>query len=107
MSKCITCRTCPRCKDTYPGKLDRDGNHFYICGIGGNMVYKEPRKVKRALGKGYIHYSESSCGLYGSIEEALENMTRSERERYYESMEPEKRQISIFDLVGEGEKEND
>ena len=47
----IKCDTCPRCKDTYPDKVDFDGNHFHICGMSGNMVYTEPRKVKRQVGR--------------------------------------------------------
>ena len=82
MSDYIRCDTCPWCYDRYPGKLDRDGHHFYICGVGGNMVYKEPRKVKRISGSGYLHYPVSGCGLYKSVEEALEHMTEPEIARY-------------------------
>lgn len=91
----ITCKTCPRCKDTYPNKLDRDGNKFYICGMSGNMVYKEPRKVKKACGYGYIHYSVSSCGLYDTVDDVLKDMTTSEKERYWNSQNIETRQLSI------------
>lgn len=80
----IKCDTCPRCKDTYPGKLDSNGYHFYICGMSGNIVYKEPHKIKRYKGKGYIDLGISSCGLYETIEDALKHMTESERRRYYE-----------------------
>lgn len=78
----IQCDTCPRCKDTYPGQLDADGYHFYICGMSGNKVYKEPHQVKRISGSGYIHYTVSGCGLYKSIEDALSQMTESEIRRY-------------------------
>lgn len=84
LSKKIRCDTCPRCKDTYPGKLDNNGYHFYICGMGGNMVYKKPREVRRHSGGGYIHFPVSTCGLYDTIENALKDMTESERRRYYE-----------------------
>ena len=57
----IKCDTCPRCKDTYPDKVDFDGNHFHI------------------------HYSISSCGLYESIEDALSHMTESEIRRWKEN----------------------
>jgi hypothetical protein len=80
----IRCDTCPYCKDTYPGKLDSQGNHFHICGMTGNMVYTEPRKEKRYSGSGWIHYGVSSCGLFGTKEEVLEHMTEIERKRYYE-----------------------
>lgn len=80
----IKCDTCPRCKDSYPGKLDSNGYLFYICGMGGNIVYKEPHKIKRYKGKGYIDLGISSCGLYETIEDALKHMTESERRRYYE-----------------------
>lgn len=78
----IKCDTCPRCKDTYPDKLDCNGNHFYICGMSGNIVYKEPWKEKRLCGSGYIHHSVSGCGLYESVEDALKHMTESERRRW-------------------------
>lgn len=85
----IKCDTCPRCKDTYPGKLDAFGNHFHICGMGGNMVYTEPRKEKRIYGSGYIHYSVSSCGLYETVEDALKHMTESEVRRWKERQSAE------------------
>lgn len=78
----IKCNECPRCKDTYPGKLDCYGHHFHICGMFGNMVYTEPRKVKREVGHGYIHYGVSSCGLYETVEDALSHMTESEIRRW-------------------------
>ena len=52
----VKCIDCPRCKDKYPGKLDKDGYHFYICGMSGNIVYKEPHKFRRACGKGYLPF---------------------------------------------------
>lgn len=78
----IKCDTCPRCKDTYPGKLDRDGYHYHICGMSGNIVYTIPHKIKRASGRGYIHCGISSCGLYDTVENALKSMTDSERRRW-------------------------
>ena len=82
----IRCDACPYCKDTYPGKLDADGNHFFICGMGGNMVYTQPRKVKRYSGPGYIKFGVSSCGIFETVEDALASMTEIERQRYYERM---------------------
>ena len=58
----IKCDTCPRCKDVYTDRLDYNGNHFFICGMSGNIVYKEPWKEKRLCGSGYIHHSVSGCG---------------------------------------------
>lgn len=51
MKEYIKCPECPRCKPQ-PGK--RDGVKWGICHNGGNMVYLEPRKIKRARGSGYI-----------------------------------------------------
>ena len=45
-----------------PGK--RDGVKWGICHNGGNMVYLEPRKIKRASGSGYIYKPISSCGMH-------------------------------------------
>lgn len=45
----IKCDTCPRCKDTYPGKVDADGYHFHICGMSGNIVYTIPHKISWLL----------------------------------------------------------
>ncbi len=78
----IYCDTCPRCKDIYPDKLDNDGYHFCICGMSGNIVYKEPHKMQRYNGKGYIHLGISTCGLYETIDDILKTMTESERKRY-------------------------
>jgi len=86
MADYIRCDTCPRCYDAAPGELDRDGYHFFICGNGGNMVYKKPRRVKRISGSGYIHYPVSGCGLYKSVEDALAQMTAPEIERYRKEM---------------------
>ena len=47
MAEKLLCKECPRCKDIYPGKVDSNGDHFCICGMGGNKVYPEPRRVKR------------------------------------------------------------
>ena len=85
LAKKIRCDTCPRCKDIYPpDKVDSFGNHFCICGMGGNMVYPKPRKEKRYSGKGYIHYDIDGCGLYDTIDEALAAMNDIERQDYYE-----------------------
>lgn len=80
----IRCDVCPRCKDSYPDKVDFYGNHFCICGMTGNMVYTEPRKIKRDTGSGYIHFSTSSCGLYETVEDVLSHMTESEIRRWEE-----------------------
>ena len=80
----IRCNECPRCKDEYPDKLDRDGYPFQICGMTGNIVYTIPHKIKKYSGNGYIHLGVSGCGLYQTIEEALEHMTESERRRWKE-----------------------
>lgn len=78
----IKCDTCPRCKDKYPGKLDRDGYHFHICGMSGNIVYTVPRRIRRLSGRGYINCGVSSCGLYETVEDALKSMTETERRRW-------------------------
>ena len=83
----IKCDVCPWCKDAYPGKLDTDGYHFYICGVSGNKVYKEPHKIKRYNGKGYISLGISSCGLYETVEDALAKMTESERRTWRKGRE--------------------
>ena len=80
----IHCSECPRFKDHDPDKVDYHGNHFGICGMSGNMVYPAPRKEKRYNGHGYIHFGESSCGLYKTFEEAFAKMTKIEQERYLE-----------------------
>jgi hypothetical protein len=80
----IKCDTCPRCKDVYPGELDRDGFHFCICGMSGNIVYQIPHKIKRASGHGWIHFGIGSCGLYKSVEDALNHMTEPEVRRWRE-----------------------
>lgn len=80
----IKCDECPRCKDVYPEKLDRDGYHFCICGMSGNIVYTTPHRVKRATGSGYISYGIDSCGLYDTIEDALAHMTQAEIRRWKE-----------------------
>ena len=78
----INCDTCPRCYDPYPDKVDIHGNHFNICHLTGNIVYTEPWKEKRYSGHGYIHHSVSTCGLYETIEDALNHMTKTEIERW-------------------------
>ena len=86
----IKCDTCPRCKDSYPGKVDYYGYPFRICGVTGNMVYVVPCKIKRRSGKGYIYHGISSCGLYDTVEDALAHMTESERRRWKETQEMER-----------------
>jgi len=78
----IRCNECPRYKDVYPGKVDPTGYHFGICGMTGNKVYAIPRKIKRPSGRGYIHKGIGSCGLYDSVEDALEHMTEAEVRRW-------------------------
>lgn len=78
----IKCNECPRCKDTYPDKVDNDGYHFHICGMSGNIVYTIPHKTKRYSGNGYISLGISSCGLYENVEDVLKNMTESERRQW-------------------------
>ena len=80
----VKCDTCPRSKDAYPGKTDRDGYHFHICGMSGNIVYPAPHRIKRASGSGYINCGISSCGLYETVEDVLSRMTDSEIRRWKE-----------------------
>lgn len=82
MANKIKCDVCPRCKDTYPGKLDNDGYHFHICGMSGNKVYTIPHKFKKANGTGYIQCDISGCALYDSVDDALKDMTESEISRW-------------------------
>ena len=77
----IKCDKCPRCKDVYPGKLDSYGYHYHICGMGGNIVYTTPHKIKKACGKGWLSYGVSGCGLYDTVEDALQHMTDAEKQR--------------------------
>lgn len=81
----VLCRDCPKCKDVYPGKLDRDGYHFHICGMGGNIVYPEPHKIKRECGSGYLSFGPGSCGIFETIDDVLKHMTESEIRRWKES----------------------
>ena len=83
----IKCNECLQCKDTYLGRVDNDGYHFHICGMGGNTVYTIPRKINRYSGKGYIYRDISSCGIYKTVEDALEDMTEPERRRWRETNE--------------------
>ena len=76
----IHCSECPRFEDR--DKVDYQGNHFGICKMTGNIVYPAPRKEKRYNGHGYIHFGESSCGLFNTFEEAFAKMTKVEQERY-------------------------
>lgn len=85
--KYVHCNECPYCYDPDPAYVDYFGNHPKICGMSGNMVYTEPRKVKRLTGSGYIHYDIGSCGLYRTVEDALKSMCESERRRYYKNQE--------------------
>lgn len=81
----IKCDTCPRYKDSYPGKLDTDGYHFGICGLTGNKVYAIPHRIKRLAGSGYLNFGIGSCGLYDTVEDALAHMTEAEVRRWEES----------------------
>ena len=80
----IRCDTCPYCKDTYPDKLDRDGYHFCICGMTGNIVYTTPHKIKRVTGSGYIHCGISSCGIFESFEDVWKKMTEPQQRHWKE-----------------------
>lgn len=94
----IKCSECPRCKDTYPDKLDFYGNHFYICGMSGNKVYTKPRRERKYSGKGWMKFSESSCGIYSTFDDAFNAMTETERKRWNESHRQYK-QITINDIL--------
>lgn len=95
----IKCKDCPRCKDVYPPEtVDHYGNHFCICGMGGNIVYPYPRKEKRYNGSGYIKFSEDSCGIYKTFEDAFNAMSKPEQLRWKAK---NKKQISIFDILEE------
>ena len=94
----VKCAECPRCKDS--GRIDHNGNHFCICGMSGNMVYPEPRKEKRMSGRGWIHFSESSCGLYNTFDDAFNAMTAIEQKRWTEKNEANK-QITILEWLEE------
>lgn len=48
------------------------GVKWGICHNGGNMVYLEPRKIKRARGSGYIYEPISSCRMYEKEEGGIE-----------------------------------
>ena len=95
----INCSECPRCKDVYPADcVDHHGNHFCIWGMGGNIVYTYPRKERKYNNQGWIHFPESSCGLYNTFEDAFKAMTKPEQDRWKAKHEP---QISIFELIQE------
>ena len=79
----IHCKDCPRCKDSR--RTDNNGNHFSICGMTGNMVYTEPRREKRFSGKGWIRFSDSSCGIYETFDDAFDAMTKTEQKRWRDS----------------------
>ena len=83
----LKCDECPRCNDTYPGTVDKDGYHFHICGMSGNIVYPTSHRIKRATGSGYINCGVDSCGLYESVEDALAHMTESQIRRWKEGKE--------------------
>ena len=57
----LDCPECPQCK---PQDTIKNGARWGVCGMGGNIVYLEPWKEKRANGSGYIHHGVSSCGLF-------------------------------------------
>ena len=57
----IDCPECPKCK---PQEGLKNGVRWGICGMSGNIVYLEPRKIKRISGSGYIYHNVSSCGLF-------------------------------------------
>lgn len=96
----LKCKDCPRFKDA--GHIDYEGNHFGICGMGGNMVYPEERKVKRVSGRGYIHYQPDGCGMYDTVEQALAKMTKSDVRRYKEKMQ--KKVVSALKKLLERER---
>lgn len=81
----LMCDTCPRYKDVYPDRLDRDGYHFGICGLTGNKVYAIPHRIKRLVGSGYMKLGISTCGLYNTVEDALAHMTDVEVRRWEEN----------------------
>lgn len=101
----IKCSECPRCNNLYLGVLDRNGNHFCICGMTGNKVYTTPRKEKKYNGKGWIKFSESSCGIYDTFEEAFKSMTKPEQMRY--NIFHKAKQLSLFDMTGEEHDKQD
>ena len=82
LSKKLKCRDCPRCYDGAPGKFNIDGVHCYICGMSGNIVYKDPWRQERLSGSGYINHGPGGCGLYDSVEDALSDMTEAEKRRW-------------------------
>ena len=94
----IKCSECPRCKPT--GRTDRNGYPFCICGMSGNIVYQVPRKEKRYSGNGYIHFSESSCGIYDTFDKAFNAMTKTEQDRWNRS-HFESKQLSFEDFIKE------
>lgn len=79
ISQKLRCRDCPQCLDNYPGKKNAEGVHFYICGMTGNKVYKDPWIEKRNSG-GYFHHGAGSCGLYDCGKHVF-NMTEAEKRR--------------------------
>ena len=84
MGEKIKCDVCPRCNDVDPGKVDKYGYHFCICGMGGNIVYTVPHREKKVSGHGWIDFPVSGCGLYDTVEDALADMTDVERRRWAE-----------------------
>lgn len=98
----IMCSQCPFCKDVYPPDcVDHHGNHFCICGQGGNIVYTYPRKERKYNNQGWIHFPEDSCYMYKTFEDAFKAMSEPAQRRWKAKHEP---QISIFELIQE-EKE--
>lgn len=93
----IKCSECPRCKDIYPDRTDYNGNHFSICGMTGNIVYTKPRRERKYSGRGWIKFSESSCGIYESFEDAFNAMTKTEQNRWNEA-HIQYKQMTLEDL---------
>lgn len=100
MKSMIKCSECPRCEDRYPDKTDFFGNHFCICGMTGNMVYTKPRKERKYNGRGWIEFSESSCGLFSSFNEAFNKMSEPEKRRWREK-HGRYEQMTLMDWMGE------
>lgn len=61
----LNCPECPRCRPQ-PGL--KNGVKWGICHGSGNIVYLEPRKIKRASRNGYIYHPISGCGMYKKSE---------------------------------------
>ena len=59
------------------------------------MVYTKPRKEKRYSGKGHIHFSESSCGIYETFEDAFNAMTEVKQKRWLEAHKEDRKEEVI------------